>query len=151
LAGTENRIAVERMRYNEAGKAYNIFRNSVPTVLYASWLGFKEEKFFEAPPEAQQVPKVNFGAPAPTRATKESRARARPRRRCGRRLLRRPARRGRARRHPGGARGEPRGVAAGRPGRPAPGGSPPVPGHQGSRRPGPGAAAGPGAGVRQVV
>src|SRR5215475_15878363 len=70
LAGTENRIAVERMRFNEAVKAYNTFRNSLPTVLYASWLGFKEEKFFAAPTEAQQVPRVNFGAPAATGATK---------------------------------------------------------------------------------
>ena len=70
LAGTENRIAVERMRYNEAVKAYNTYRNSVPTVLYADWLGFKEEKYFEAPAEAQQVPKVDFGTPGATGAPK---------------------------------------------------------------------------------
>jgi LemA protein len=63
LSGTENRIAVERMRYNDAVRAYNTYRNSIPTVLYASWIGFKEEKYFEAPPEAQQVPKVDFGTP----------------------------------------------------------------------------------------
>jgi len=63
LAGTENRISVERMRYNDAVRAYNTYRNSVPTVLYAGWLGFKEEKYFEAPTEAQQVPKVDFGTP----------------------------------------------------------------------------------------
>jgi LemA protein len=63
LAGTENRIAVERMRYNEAVRAYNTYRNSFPTVLYASWLGFKDEKYFEAPTGAQQAPKVDFGAP----------------------------------------------------------------------------------------
>lgn len=61
LAGTENRIAVERMRFNDAVRAYNTYRNSFPTVLYANWLGFKEEKFFEAPPDAQQAPKVDFG------------------------------------------------------------------------------------------
>jgi LemA protein len=61
LAGTENRIAVERMRFNDAVRAYNTYRNSFPTVLYAGWLGFKEEKYFEAPAEAQQVPKVDFG------------------------------------------------------------------------------------------
>ena len=61
LAGTENRIAVERMRYNDAVRSYNTFRNSFPTVLYAGWLGFGEEKYFEAPAEAQQVPKVDFG------------------------------------------------------------------------------------------
>jgi LemA protein len=66
LAGTENRIAVERMRYNDAVRAYNTYRNSVPTVLYAGWLGFKEEKYFEAPAGAQEAPKVDFGAPTGT-------------------------------------------------------------------------------------
>ena len=61
LAGTENRIAVERMRFNDAVRAYNTYRNSFPTVLYSGWLGFKEEKYFEAPAEAQGVPKVDFG------------------------------------------------------------------------------------------
>jgi LemA protein len=70
LAGTENRIAVERMRFNDAVRAYNTYRNSFPTVLYAGWLGFKEEKFFAAPTEAQQVPKVDFGGAAPTGAAK---------------------------------------------------------------------------------
>ena len=70
LAGTENRIAVERMRYNDAVRAYNTYRNSIPTVLYANWLGFKEEKYFEAPTEAQQVPKVDFGGPGTTVAPK---------------------------------------------------------------------------------
>lgn len=62
LAGTENRIAVERMRFNDAVRAYNTYRNSFPTVLYSGWLGFKDEKYFEAPPDAQGVPKVDFGA-----------------------------------------------------------------------------------------
>jgi len=70
LAGTENRIAVERMRFNDAVRAYNTYRNSFPTVLYAGWLGFKEEKFFAAPTEAQQVPKVDFGTPTTTLAPK---------------------------------------------------------------------------------
>lgn len=70
LAGTENRIAVERMRYNDAVRAYNTYRNSVPTVLYANWIGFKEEKYFEAPTEAQQAPKVDFGGPSTTVAPK---------------------------------------------------------------------------------
>jgi LemA protein len=61
LAGTENRIAVERMRYNEAVRAYNTYLQSLPAMLYASALGFKPVKYFEAPKEAQQVPKVNFG------------------------------------------------------------------------------------------
>src|SRR5947208_7454578 len=66
LAGTENRIAVERMRYNDAVREYNAYIKSFPNVLYAGTVGFKPEKYFEAPPEAQKVPKVDFGTrPAP--------------------------------------------------------------------------------------
>jgi len=60
LAGTENRIATERRRYNEAVQAYNAYIKSIPAVVYAGWLGFTQEKYFEAPKEAQQVPKVKF-------------------------------------------------------------------------------------------
>jgi LemA protein len=63
LAGTENRLAVERMRYNEAVKAYNTTRAQFPANLTAKMFGFKEHPFFEAPAEAKQVPKVNFGKP----------------------------------------------------------------------------------------
>ena len=71
LAGTENRIAVERMRFNEAVRAYNSAIKSFPTVLYANAFGFKPQKYFEAPEEAKKVPKVEFGtrpetAPRPT-------------------------------------------------------------------------------------
>src|SRR5438132_7562937 len=62
LAGTENRIAVERMRYNDAVRAYNSFIKSFPRMLYADSLGFKPEKYFEAPEEAHKVPKVDFGS-----------------------------------------------------------------------------------------
>ena len=70
LAGTENRIAVERMRYNDTVREYNAYIRSFPTAVYAGALGFRPEKYFEAPPEAQKVPKVDFGtqpgkAPAP--------------------------------------------------------------------------------------
>ena len=61
LAGTENRIAVERMRYNEAVRAYNSAIKSFPTVLYANAFGFQPQKYFEAPEEAKKVPKVDFG------------------------------------------------------------------------------------------
>ncbi len=61
LSGTENRIAVERMRYNEAVRSYNTTLKAFPTMLYARALGFKEEKYFEAPAEAKQVPTVDFG------------------------------------------------------------------------------------------
>jgi LemA protein len=60
LSGTENRIAVERMRYNEAVQAYNTSRRQFPANVTARLFGFKEYPFFEAPPEARQVPRVNF-------------------------------------------------------------------------------------------
>jgi LemA protein len=61
LAGTENRIAVERMRYNEAVREYNATVKSLPTSLYAKFLGFEPQKYFEAPEDAKRVPKVDFG------------------------------------------------------------------------------------------
>ncbi|HYD48146.1 MAG TPA: LemA family protein [Terriglobales bacterium] len=60
LAGTENRIATERRRYNEAVRTYNTTRRQMPTALTAKLFGFGEEKYFEAPTQAQQVPKVEF-------------------------------------------------------------------------------------------
>ena len=63
LSGTENRIAVERMRYNERIREYNTARRQFPANLTAKMFGFKEHPFFEAPPEARQVPKVNFKTP----------------------------------------------------------------------------------------
>jgi LemA protein len=60
LEGTENRIAVERMRYNEVVQAYNTSRRQFPANVTARLFGFKEYPFFEAPPEAKKVPKVEF-------------------------------------------------------------------------------------------
>jgi len=60
LAGTENRIAVERMRYNERVQEYNTARRQFPSNITAGIFGFKEYPFFEAPEAARQVPKVNF-------------------------------------------------------------------------------------------
>ena len=60
LSGTENRIAVERMRYNEKVQEYNTSRRQFPSNVTAKLFSFKEYPFFEAPPAAQQVPKVNF-------------------------------------------------------------------------------------------
>ena len=65
LAGTENRIAVERMRYNDAVREYNAYIKSVPAVVYARAFGFQPQKYFEAPAEAQKVPKVDFGTAGP--------------------------------------------------------------------------------------
>lgn len=60
LAGTENRIAVERRRYNEAVKTYNIKVRSFPTNILAGMLGFEKATFFEVPEAAKAVPKVTF-------------------------------------------------------------------------------------------
>ena len=61
LSGTENRIAVERMRYNERVQEYNTLRRKFPSNITATLFGFKEYPFFQAPAEAKQVPKVEFG------------------------------------------------------------------------------------------
>ena len=60
LAGTENRIAVERMRYNEAVTIYNQEIRTFPANIIAGIFGFKEAAFFEAPKEAKAAPKVKF-------------------------------------------------------------------------------------------
>lgn len=64
LSGTENRIAVERMRYNEKVQEYDTARRQFPSNLTARLFGFKEHPYFQAPAEAQQVPKVNFNKPS---------------------------------------------------------------------------------------
>src|SRR5687768_7188547 len=61
LAGTENRISTERMRYNERVQEYNTLRRRFPSNVTAKMFGFKEYTYFEAPPASQQVPKVDFG------------------------------------------------------------------------------------------
>jgi LemA protein len=62
LAGTENRIAIERMRYNQRVQEYNTARNQFPSNITGKLFGFKSEyPFFQAPPAAQQVPRVDFG------------------------------------------------------------------------------------------
>src|SRR6185295_6867287 len=63
LSGTENRIATERMRYNEKIQEYNTARRRFPANMTAKLFSFKEYPFFEAPPEAQQTPKVTFTKP----------------------------------------------------------------------------------------
>jgi LemA protein len=63
LAGTENRIAVERMRYNERVQEYNTSRRQFPSNITAGIFGFKEYPLFEAPESAKVAPKVDFGKP----------------------------------------------------------------------------------------
>ena len=58
LAGTENRINVARLDYNDAVTNYNTTRNSFPAVLTAGLLGFKEEPFFKADEGARQAPDI---------------------------------------------------------------------------------------------
>jgi len=61
LAGTENRIAVSRKRYNEALQDYNTFILQFPNSVWAGVLGFKENNArFDASPGAQNAPQVNF-------------------------------------------------------------------------------------------
>jgi LemA protein len=60
LAGTENRLSVARMRYNEAVQAYNTQRRKFPSNVTAKVFGFKEHPYWEVPPEAKQAPKVDF-------------------------------------------------------------------------------------------
>jgi LemA protein len=64
LSGTENRIATERMRYNEKVQEYNTSRRSFPANITAKVFSFKDYPFFEAPPAATQAPKVNFSKPS---------------------------------------------------------------------------------------
>jgi LemA protein len=62
LEGTENRIAVERMRFNEAAREFNATRQSFPTVLFAGLLGsrFQEKAYFTAAAGAERAPSVKF-------------------------------------------------------------------------------------------
>lgn len=70
LEGTENRITVERMRYNEVAQTYNTTRLKFPTNLFASMFGFKEKAYFKATtPGADRAPGVNFDFRNPAPAT----------------------------------------------------------------------------------
>jgi LemA protein len=62
LEGTENRITVERMRFNQAAQAFNTKRNSFPTLLIAGFFGdrFRDKVYFKAQAGAEQAPTVTF-------------------------------------------------------------------------------------------
>jgi LemA protein len=65
LAGTENRIAVERKRYNDTLQDYNTYVQHFPNNIYAGFSGFKpNDAYFNASEGSREVPKVNFGNPA---------------------------------------------------------------------------------------
>jgi LemA protein len=60
LEGTENRISVERNRYNEVAQQYNTARLKFPAALVAPMMGFKEKAYFRSAPGAERAPTVNF-------------------------------------------------------------------------------------------
>ncbi len=60
LEGTENRIAVERKKFNEAVQDYNTKIRSFPTMITAKLFGFKEKQYFKSAPGTDKVPNVNF-------------------------------------------------------------------------------------------
>ncbi len=61
LAGTENRLSTERMRYNERVQAYNTMRRQFPSNITASVFSFDEYPYYEIPESAKVTPRVNFG------------------------------------------------------------------------------------------
>lgn len=61
LAGTENRLAVARMRYNEEVQTYNVLVKRFPINLYAAAFNYKEAPYYEVSEAQRQVPKVDFG------------------------------------------------------------------------------------------
>jgi LemA protein len=64
LAGTENRIAVERKRYNDTLQDYNTYVQQFPNSLFAPGMGFKPNTaYFTASEASRTVPRVNFGTP----------------------------------------------------------------------------------------
>ncbi|HVN18531.1 MAG TPA: LemA family protein [Dongiaceae bacterium] len=64
LAGTENRIAVERKRYNDTLRDYNTYVQQFPNNIIAGWAGFKpNDAYFEASEGSRVAPRVNFSNP----------------------------------------------------------------------------------------
>jgi LemA protein len=60
LEGTENRIAVERRKFNETATTYNTAIKTFPTVIFAGWFGFKDRPYFEAEAGSEKAPTVQF-------------------------------------------------------------------------------------------
>ncbi|MEH0156275.1 LemA family protein [Limibacter armeniacum] len=60
LEGTENRIAVERRKFNEQVKSYNKYIRSFPQTIYSGWFGFDKKGYFEATPGTENAPTVEF-------------------------------------------------------------------------------------------
>ena len=60
LEGTENRIAVERRKFNESAQSFNTFIRQFPKNIYANIFGFEKKNYFEAESGAENAPEVNF-------------------------------------------------------------------------------------------
>ncbi len=60
LEGTENRINVERRKFNEAAQDYNAYIRKFPQLIYSGWFGFKKKGYFEADAGTEKAPKVEF-------------------------------------------------------------------------------------------
>lgn len=60
LEGTENRISVERRRFNEAARSYNTYISQFPQTIFANMFGFEEKAYFEAQEGAEEAPEVQF-------------------------------------------------------------------------------------------
>lgn len=60
LEGTENRITVERQKFNETTQNYNAYIRKFPQVIYAGWFGFEKKTYFEAQQGAEKAPEVKF-------------------------------------------------------------------------------------------
>ena len=60
LEGTENRITVERQKFNETTQTYNAYIRKFPQVIYAGWFGFEKKTYFEAQQGAEKAPEVKF-------------------------------------------------------------------------------------------
>jgi LemA protein len=60
LEGTENRITVERQKFNQTTQTYNAYIRKFPQVIYAGWFGFDKKIYFEAQQGAEKVPEVQF-------------------------------------------------------------------------------------------
>lgn len=60
LEGTENRIAVERRKFNEVTQTFNAYIRKFPQLIYAGWFGFEKKDYFEAQGGAEKAPEVQF-------------------------------------------------------------------------------------------
>jgi len=60
LEGTENRIAVERRKFNEVTQTYNAYIRKFPQLIYSGWFGFDKKDYFESQAGSDQAPEVQF-------------------------------------------------------------------------------------------